>query len=246
MKVEIFDTTLRDGSQGAGISFSVEDKLKIARALAGFGIHYIEGGWPGSNPKDEEFFRRAVCDKKIFPRLVAFGSTGHRDVLAHRDKNLLAIVHSRARIACIFGKAWDLHVKYALKTTNEHNLRLVYDSIKFLRSRGLKVIFDAEHFFDGYLSNSEYARAVLTKAVAAGAFNLTLAETNGGATPSVVARIVREVKKSFPKQYLGIHTHNDSDCAVANTLVAVRPAVAWFRAQLMAMEKDVEMPISVR
>ncbi|OEG71751.1 hypothetical protein ATZ36_12935 [Candidatus Endomicrobiellum trichonymphae] len=160
MKISVFDTTLRDGSQGAGIAFTVEDKIKIAKALDSFGISYIEGGWPGSNPKDELFFSQM---KKLGSlglknaKLTAFSSTRRKGSRASEDESLHTIVKSGVKTACIFGKSWDLHVKYALKTTNEENLKMIFDSIAFLKSKKFEVIFDAEHYFDGYRNNKEYA-----------------------------------------------------------------------------------------
>ncbi|MCL2389667.1 MAG: citramalate synthase, partial [Elusimicrobia bacterium] len=156
-KILIYDTTLRDGSQGAGISFSAADKLKIAKALDNFGVSYIEGGWPGSNPKDEEFFALAKKIKFKQAKLTAFGSTRRKNIKASEDENLKKLISSGAAAACIFGKAWDLHVETALKTTLDENLKMIYDSVKFLKSKGLEVIFDAEHFFDGYIANKKYA-----------------------------------------------------------------------------------------
>ena len=156
-KIFIFDTTLRDGSQGAGISFSVEDKIKIAKALDSFGMDYIEGGWPGSNPKDELFFTRMKKIGLKHSKLTAFGSTRRKGCRADEDKSLCAIAASGVKAACIFGKSWDLHVKTALKTTNKENLDMISGSIAFLKSKKMEVIYDAEHFFDGYESNKEYA-----------------------------------------------------------------------------------------
>jgi len=221
MKVKLFDTTLRDGSQSEGISFTVDDKVKIASALDNLGIHFIEGGWPFSNPKDIEFFRQVRKQKIKNSLITAFGSTRHKDKKANRDENLLAIVDVKPDCACIFGKTWDLHVRHALQTTPEKNLEMIYDSVRFLKSRGLVVIYDAEHFFDGYNSNPEYAVKTLQAAAAGGADNITLCDTNGGTLPHQVKNVFEDVrcKISVP---LGIHAHNDSDCAVANSLIAVQ------------------------
>jgi 2-isopropylmalate synthase len=219
--VALFDTTLRDGAQGAGISFSVQDKVKIARALDRFGVRYIEGGWPGSNPKDELFFREAAKLKLTHAQIVAFTSTRYKGNRAHNDPRLRAIVASKVKVASVFGKAWDLHVTHALRTTNEENLRMIADSVAYLRAKGLAVIYDAEHFFDGYKSDPAYALATLRAAWEAGAANLTLCETNGGVLPSDIRLIVRAVRQQLPEAPLGIHAHNDGDCAVANSLVAV-------------------------
>ncbi|MCL1911942.1 MAG: citramalate synthase [Endomicrobia bacterium] len=220
-KIMIFDTTLRDGSQGAGISFSVEDKIKIAKALDVFGIDYIEGGWPGSNPKDELFFAQAKKIGLKNAKLTAFGSTRRKGCGAGEDKSLRAIVASGVKAACIFGKTWDLHVQYALKTTNEENLKMIADSISFLKSKKIEVIYDAEHFFDGYKSNKEYALQTIKAAWDAGASVICLCETNGGMLPSDIQKITGEVKSVFPDMRFGIHTHNDSGCAVANSIMAV-------------------------
>ena len=221
VKVKLFDTTLRDGSQSEGISFTVEDKLKIALALDNLGIHYIEGGWPYSNPKDIEFFLKIRKQKIKNSLITAFGSTRRKDKRANRDENLLAIVNVKPDCACIFGKTWDLHVKHALQTTPEKNLEMIYDSVKFLKSRGLVVIYDAEHFFDGYSSNPEYAVKTLEAASSGGADNITLCDTNGGMLPHQVKKVFEEVRKKI-KIPLGIHAHNDSDCAVANSIIAVQ------------------------
>lgn len=233
MRVKLLDTTLRDGSQSTGISLTLDDKIKIACYLSDFGIDYIEGGWPGSNATDEEFFRRMKDNKKLKDKLVAFGSTRHKHNKAEHDPNLVAIVKSSVKTASIFGKTWDLHVIHALRTTLDENLKMIYESIKYLRSKGIQVIYDAEHFFDGFKANKDYAIATLRKAIEAGAFNLSLCDTNGGTLPNELAQIIREVKKSLNLSNsgvstffsLGIHTHNDSDCAVANSLVAVENGV---------------------
>lgn len=221
-QIKLFDTTLRDGSQAAGISFTVEDKLKIARALDNLGIHYIEGGWPGSNPKDENFFNQARKIKFINSKIVAFGSTRHKAKKASQDSNLAALVRSNVKVACIFGKSWDLHVVHALRASLEDNLEMISDSVAYLKSRGMEVIYDAEHFFDGFKNKKEYALATLKAAVKAGASNVTLCDTNGGMMPDDIRQIVSNVRKQIPDIPLGIHNHNDSECAVANSVVAVQ------------------------
>src|SRR3989339_363361 len=220
MNVNIFDTTLRDGTQGEGISLTVDDKLRIASALDDIGIHYIEGGWPYSNPKDIEFFKK-VKKLKLNAKITAFGSTRHKDSKPEKDGNLLAIVNIKPDCACIFGKAWDLHVSFALNTTLEKNLDMIYSSVKFLKSKNLEVIFDAEHFFNGFESNPDYALEAIKSAVAGGADIITLCDTNGGMLPNQVKNVVEYVKNliSVP---LGIHAHNDSGCAVANSIIAVQ------------------------
>lgn len=221
-KIELFDTTLRDGAQGAGISFTIEDKLKIARALDAFGVNYIEGGWPGSNEKDEVFFKEARKIKFKNARIVAFASTRHKNHKAHQDASLKALVSSKVKVACIFGKTWDMHVTHALRASLEDNLKMISDSVGFLRSKGMEVIYDAEHYFDGFRANREYALSTLKAAADAGAMCLTLCETNGGMLPSDIREMVHIVSRKFPGMKLGIHTHNDSDCAVANSIVAVQ------------------------
>lgn len=219
--IRLFDTTLRDGSQSAGVSFSVEDMLRIAQALDNIGIHYIEGGWPGSNPKHELFFKQAARLTFKNARLVAFGSTRYKGTTAAADPNLRAIVKSGVKTACIFGKTWDLHVQHALRTTQDENLKMIADSVRYLKKKGLEVIYDAEHFFDGFKSNRAYALATLRAAFEAGADTLCLCETNGGMLPTDIQYIVRVVRAEMPGAALGIHTHNDTDCAVANAIVAV-------------------------
>jgi len=219
MDVKLFDTSLRDGTQGEGISLTVDDKLKIASALDNLGVHYIEGGWPYSNPKETEFFLKVKKLKLKNSKITAFGSTRNKNVPAKKDKNLLAILKVKPAAACIFGKTWDLHVRHALNTTPEKNLDMIFSSVKFLKSKGLEVIYDAEHFFDGYLSNSEYALKTLAAAAAAGADNITLCDTNGGMLPHQIEKIIHQIKIKTP---LGIHSHNDSGCAVANSIVAVQ------------------------
>lgn len=220
--VTIFDTTLRDGTQGEGISLSVEDKLKIARKLDLLGVHYIEGGWPGSNNKDIEFFARAKEELQLkHAKLTAFGSTRRKETAPDKDLNLQRIVESGVKVATIFGKSWDFHVHEALQTTLEENLAMIYDSVKYLTEQGLEVIYDAEHFFDGYKHNPEYALATIKKAEEAGAIWLTLCDTNGGCMPHDVAEIVKAVKKEVNTP-LGIHAHNDCELGVANSLAAVQ------------------------
>ena len=217
--VEIYDTTLRDGAQMEGISFSLEDKLRITQKLDEFGFHYVEGGWPGSNPKDLEYFRRVRELSLKNVRVAAFGSTRKVGVSPSKDFSLNSIVESEAPVATLFGKSWDLHVKDALRTTREENLALIQDSIEYLREHGFMVIYDAEHFFDGYRSNAQYAIETVLAAQEAGAQRIVLADTNGGTLPGEIGRIVAEMKKII-KVPLGIHAHNDSEMAVANSLAA--------------------------
>ncbi|HEV3030726.1 MAG TPA: citramalate synthase [Polyangia bacterium] len=220
MNIHLFDTTLRDGTQSEGLSLSVEDKLKIAKILDGFGIHYIEGGYPGSNPKDIEFFRRAKTLSLKHAKLTAFGSTRKAGGRAADDANLRALVDAETPVVCIFGKSSTLHVTKVLETTLEENLAMIGDSVAFVKGRGREVVYDAEHFFDGYRLDPAYALATLKAAADAGADWVTMCDTNGGSLPSFVSEVVGVVRKHVPTR-LGIHSHNDSDLAVANALAAV-------------------------
>jgi 2-isopropylmalate synthase len=221
--VDIFDTTLRDGAQFEGISLTVEDKLRIAEQLDWLGVRYVEGGYPQANPKDEEFFRRATTDLRFgTAELVAFGSTRRPAGKVDVDPTLAALVGAGAPIACIVGKSWDFHVIEALRTTLDEGVAMVGDSVRFLRGEGLRVFFDAEHFFDGYKANPEFALRVLEAAATEGAEVLVLCDTNGGSLPHDVQRIVGEVHAYFgPDQTIGIHTQNDTGCAVGNSIAAV-------------------------
>jgi 2-isopropylmalate synthase len=223
-KVELYDTTLRDGAQSEGISFSVVDKLNIARKLDGLGIHFIEGGWPGSNPKDAEFFEKARELKLPKARIAVFGSTRRQGIKAEEDKNLTMLVEAGAEAATIVGKSSELQVAQVLETTPEENLKMVADSIKYLKSQGLTVFFDAEHFFDGFKANSGYSLKVVEVAAEAGADNVVLCDTNGGSVPAEITEAVTAVMK-LTKVPLGIHAHNDGELAVANSLAAVAAGV---------------------
>ncbi|MCS7460137.1 citramalate synthase [Paenibacillus doosanensis] len=218
--VKIFDTTLRDGTQGEGISLSVEDKMKIARKLDSLGVHYIEGGWPGSNNKDIEFFNRVKELELKNAKVTAFGSTRRKDTLPENDLNLNRILEVGVPVATIFGKSWDFHVHQAIQTTLEENLAMIYDSVKYLKSNGLEVIYDAEHFFDGYKNNAEYALQTIKKAEEAGADWIVLCDTNGGSMPHEISQIVTVVKQTISTP-IGIHAHNDCELGVANSLSAV-------------------------
>ncbi|MFD2370719.1 citramalate synthase [Brevibacillus sp. GCM10020057] len=220
-KVYLYDTTLRDGTQGEGISLSVEDKIKIARRLDQFGIDFIEGGWPGSNPKDMAFFERIREIPLQHAKVTAFGSTCRPNVAASDDDNLRALVASGVKAAAIFGKSWDLHVTDALKTTLEENLRMVADSVTFLKENGMTTLFLAEHFFDGYKANPRYALRVLEAAEEAGADWIVLCDTNGGSLPTEIYDIVKSVTQRLQTP-VGIHPHNDSGVAVANALAAIQ------------------------
>ncbi|MFC1847227.1 citramalate synthase [Chloroflexota bacterium] len=223
--VQLYDTTLRDGAQSEGISFSVVDKLNIAQKLDELGIHFIEGGWPGSNPKDVEFFERAKSLTLSHAALVAFGSTRRPGAKAETDANLLALANAGVKVATIVAKSSDLQVIQVLETTPEENLSMIADSIRFLTSKGLTVFFDAEHFFDGFKNNPDYSLRCLTTAAEAGASCLVLCDTNGGTLPVEITATLEAVKK-ITSVALGIHTHNDIELAVANTLVAVSAGVA--------------------
>lgn len=219
-EIKVFDTTLRDGTQGEKVSFSVEDKLRIAKRLDEFGIHYIEGGWPGSNPKDFLFFQKAQQIGFKHAKIVAFGSTLRPGFEPERDPNLQTLLEANTSAVCIFGKSWLLHVKKALKITAQANLDLIKDTVAYLKSHGKEVIYDAEHYFDGYNDNPDYAMQTLWAAQQGGADVLALCDTRGGTFTSDIARIVLRTKEMVTVP-LGIHTHNDSELAVANTLSAV-------------------------
>lgn len=220
-QIWLYDTTLRDGTQGEGISFSAEDKVNVAVRLDRFGIDYIEGGWPGSNPKDVEFFQRIKDVELIHAQIAAFGSTRRAHIAVEDDENLKALLRSGARVATIFGKSWNFHVTNALRTTLDENLRMIEESVAYLKEQGLEVIYDAEHFFDGYYADKAYALETLKAAVRGGASVVVLCDTNGGRLPHEVAEAVRHVRAEVDVP-IGIHTHNDSGLAVANALAAVK------------------------
>ncbi|MFA5090392.1 MAG: citramalate synthase [Candidatus Omnitrophota bacterium] len=223
-KVELYDTTLRDGAQGEGISYSVLDKVSIARELDRFGMHFIEGGWPGSNPKDMEFFRK-VCRLDLKnSRIAAFGSTRRPHTRASQDNNLAAFLKAGCNIVTIFGKTWDLHVQDVLKTTQDENLNMIKDTVSFLISKGMVVFYDAEHFFDAYKTNKAYSLKCLLTAQKAGAARLVLCDTNGGTLTSEISRVIREIRPKL-RSGLGIHCHNDCGLAVANSIAAVEAGV---------------------
>lgn len=224
-KVYIYDTTLRDGAQAEDINFSVEDKIRVSRKLDEFGVHYIEGGWPGSNPKDTEFFNAMRSVKLRHARLVAFGATRRARLSVAEDASLKAVASSGAHAATIYGKAWDLHVHKALRTTLLENLAMIRDSVSFLKKHMEEVFFDAEHFFDGYKANPDYAVEALLAAEAAGVDCLVLCDTNGGTLVHEVEEIIRRIKPRI-KAPFGIHAHNDGELAVANSLAAVRLGAA--------------------
>lgn len=218
--VEIYDTTLRDGSQQVGLDLTVEDKLRVAAALDELGVDVVEGGWPGSNPKDAEFFARASELPWRHSKLAAFGATRRPGRRAEDEPDLATLLAARTPIVTLVGKSWTLHVDEALRTTREENLAMVADSVRFFVAEGRRVVFDAEHFFDGYAADSSYALEVIAAAASAGADTLALCDTNGGTLPDDIARIVAEVTARHAIR-IGVHCHNDAACAVANSLMAV-------------------------
>ena len=219
-----YDTTLRDGAQGEGISLSCDDKLRIAARLSRFGADYIEAGWPGSNPKDAEFFQRAEGElsPEAWGKVVAFGSTRYKNVKVEEDKQVQMLVDSNARTVTLVGKSWDLHVDEVLETTREENLGMIRDTVRYLRAKGIEVMLDAEHFYDGYRANKAYAMQCLGAAVEADVDWLVLCDTNGGSLPWDVEEVTRTVATTFPGVKIGVHCHNDQGMAVANSLAAVR------------------------
>ncbi|CAB1057866.1 (R)-citramalate synthase (EC [Olavius sp. associated proteobacterium Delta 1] len=228
----LYDTTLRDGTQGENISFSADEKVKIALKLDDIGIHYIEGGWPGSNPKDMQFFDLAKRVKFKTARLVAFGSTRKPGIQPGEDENLKALLASETPTVTIFGKSWDLHVEAVMSNTLDENIAMIRDSVKFLKWNGREVIYDAEHFFDGYKNNRDYALQTIDAAIEGGADFVVLCDTNGGSLPFEIESMVKELQqflaaKDLPNSdktpvKLGIHTHNDCELAVANSITAVQ------------------------
>ncbi|BEH10206.1 MULTISPECIES: citramalate synthase [Geobacter] len=222
--VKLYDTTLRDGTQAEDISFLVEDKIRIAHKLDEIGIHYIEGGWPGSNPKDVAFFKDIKKEKLSQAKIAAFGSTRRAKVTPDKDHNLKTLIQAEPDVCTIFGKTWDFHVHEALRISLEENLELIFDSLEYLKANVPEVFYDAEHFFDGYKANPDYAIKTLKAAQDAKADCIVLCDTNGGTMPFELVEIIREVRKHITAP-LGIHTHNDSECAVANSLHAVSEGI---------------------
>jgi len=225
MRVFTFDTTLRDGTQGEAVSLSSEDKILVAHKLDELGIDYIEGGWPGSNPKDKDFFARAKSITFKHARLTAFGATRMARNAVEDDASVNALIAAETPVVCIFGKTWDLHVHRALGITEEENLQIISDTVRYLKAHGKEVVYDAEHFFDGYKANREFALRTIEAAKRAGADTLTLCDTNGGTMTHEISEICAAVRKQFDG-VLGIHTHNDCELAVANTLAAVEQGFA--------------------
>ncbi len=222
MRILVYDTTLRDGTQHEGVSLSVEDKLKITLRLDELGVDYVEGGWPGSNPKDIEYFARARSLPLKHARIAAFGSTCKANTPAADDPQIRLLIDAETPVVTIFGKSSDLHVEHVLRTTLGENLAMIRDSVAYLKARGREVVYDAEHFFDGYKRNPDYALATIQAAADAGADVVVLCDTNGGCLPWEIETIFDVVKERLPGTPLGIHTHDDAGCAVANTLAAVR------------------------
>jgi 2-isopropylmalate synthase len=227
-RVKVYDTTLRDGSQGEGVQFSAEDKLEITRRLDEFGIDYIEGGWPGSNPKDQAYFESVKGLKLEHARIAAFGSTRRASNKVEEDENIARLLGAGTPAVTIFGKCWDLHVTDVLKTDLDTNLVMIADSVEFVKKAGREVIFDAEHFFDGYKAMPDYAMKAVVAAREAGAECVVLCDTNGGCLPHEVAEVTARVVKELGGS-VGIHTHNDAGLAVANTLVALKEGATHFQ-----------------
>ena len=221
-KIIAYDSTLRDGAQAQGVSFTVEDKLKIVQKLDDLGIGYIEAGNPGSNPKDLEFFERVASIKLKYAKIIAFGSTRRIGVQANDDKNLQSLLSANTQAVAIFGKSWDYQVTDILRTTLQENLAMIGDTITYLKAQGKEIVFDAEHFFDGYKANPEYALTTLQTAADAGANVLALCDTNGGTFPNDVFEITQKIVAKFPSLQIGIHCHNDCEMAVANSIAAVQ------------------------
>ena len=221
-QIYLYDTTLRDGTQREGISLSLQDKLRIAQRLDQFGVHYIEAGWPGSNPKDAEFFAAAQKMTWQNAKITAFGSTRRKNSLTAEDPNIRALVEAQTPVVTMVGKSWDLHVIDVLDADLEENLAMISESVAYIKSLGKEVIYDAEHFFDGYKANPDYAMLTLKVAAEAGANCVTLCDTNGGSLPWEVQAIIGRVRETLGDGVqIGIHTHEDGGCAVANTLTAV-------------------------
>ncbi|MGD0914889.1 MAG: citramalate synthase [Thermodesulfobacteriota bacterium] len=222
--VKIYDTTLRDGAQAEDIAFSVEDKVRIAQKLNDLGVHYIEGGWPGSNPKDIQFFQEIKLVPLSQAKMVAFGSTCRAGTLPQNDANIQALIEAGTKVITIVGKSWDIHPLEALNITLDQNLEIIHSSIQFLKGQAEEVIFDAEHFFDGFKNNPQYALSTLKAAQDAKADWIVLCDTNGGTFPDEIQTIIRETRKQITIP-LGIHVHNDTEMAVANTILAVKEGV---------------------
>jgi len=256
--VEVYDTTLRDGTQMEGMSLSCDDKLRIAEHLDAIGVDFIEGGWPGSNPKDVEFFERAKDVDWKNVTVAAFGSTCRAGLTAEDDPQLKTLLDAETPVCTIFGKTWNMHVTEVLRTGLEENLRMVEESVAFLHGSDRRVIYDAEHFFDGYKADAGYALETLRAAVRGGAETLVLCDTNGGSMPWEVEEIIRTVRAALPDAQIGIHAHNDGECGVANSVVAVRAGARHVQgtingygercgnANLCSILPDVELKLGLR
>lgn len=232
-KISVFDSTLRDGAQGQGINFSLQDKMHIVQALDELGVDYIEAGNPSANPKDLAFFNEIKNYPLKNAKLVAFGATRRKNIACEDDENLLSLVNAGTEVVTIFGKSWDFQVTKILKTSLEENLSMIFDSIAFAVSQGKKVIFDAEHFFDGFVHNQAYALSSLQTALDAGAISLCLCDTIGATLPNDIFSVVKFVKEQFPSIEIGIHAHNDSGMAVANSIMAVSAGATQVQGTLL-------------
>jgi len=240
-QIQLYDTTLRDGTQQEGMSLSLDDKLKIARVLDDLGVDYIEGGWPGSNPKDIAFFEQARDLSLRHATITAFGSTRRAGVPVDQDAQICALLEAGTRAVAIFGKSWDLHVTDVLHTTLDENLHMIEESVSFVRAQGREVIYDAEHFFDGYRADPKYAIRALHAAARAGASVLVLCDTNGNTMPADLQAIVTEVARQVDAP-LGIHCHNDSGLAIATLCSRCSPERSTCRARSTATASGVETP----
>lgn len=257
MTIQIYDTTLRDGTQSEGFNLSVSDKIRIAKRLDELGVAFIEGGWPGSNPKDVEFFERAGELEWKTAKIAAFGSTCRAKGGPDDDENIKALLDAQTPVCTIFGKTWTLHVTDVLQTTLEDNLRIIEQSVAYLRANGKYVIYDAEHFFDGYKADSDYAVETLKASIRGGAETVVLCDTNGGTMPWEVEKIIREVKSVITHPF-GIHTHNDGECAAVNALMAIREGAIQVQgtingvgercgnANLISVMADIELKLGLR
>ena len=258
-QIYIYDTTLRDGTQMEGISLSLQDKLRIAKRLDEFGIHYIEGGWPGSNPKDAEFFNAVQSMEFKHAKIAAFGSTRRKDTKPEDDPNLRALIDANTPVVTLVGKSWDLHVHDVLNTDPEENLAMIAESVAYMKEQGKEVIYDAEHFFDGYKANSEYALLTVKVAAENGADCLTLCDTNGGSLPWEMGDIIKTVRGAVGDTVqIGIHTHEDGGCSVANSLAAIHHGAVQVQgtingygervgnANLCAIIPDVQLKMGMR
>lgn len=231
-RIKVYDTTLRDGTQAEGISFSASEKVLLAKRMDRFGIDYIEGGWPGSNPRDMEFFNLIRSEKFEHAKVAAFGSTRRAGIDVAKDPQIQMLLDAQTPVVTIFGKSWLLHVTEVLKVSPEENLAMIEDSVSYLVAQGKEVIYDAEHFFDGYLDNSDYAMSTLSAAIAGGASFLTLCDTNGGRQVSEVAEIVRSVKERCKDQEIGVHCHNDCGLGVAVSIAGIEAGATMVQGTL--------------